>query len=183
MKMQKSISGLILLLLLLSVLGAGMAFAAGSPSPTLEKDSIVNQILWVGSLTFLFGDSPDNEFIGFLRILMTVLIFTLVYLGLSAIPGLTRGVAITISIILSILVSVFFPASILLAWGTTYATLFAFVIVFGPILGVAALLIMSPTPNRGIAFLKLVAVMALWWTVFQIGTWAAKLGSTAVGGF
>ncbi len=180
MKIQKSVSGFILLLLLLSVLGVGMAF--GAPSPGLDEDSIFNKILWVGSLTFLFGESPDNEFIGFLRILMTVLVFTLIYLGLSMIPGLTRGVAITIGIILSILVGVFFPASVLLAWGTTYATLFAFVIVFGPIIGVTALLVMSPTPSGKIALLKLASVVILWWLVYQFSTWAATLGSAAVGG-
>ncbi len=180
MGIQKSVSGFIILILLLSLVG-GMALAQ-SPSPSLDEDSIFNKILWVGSLTFLFGESPDNEFIGFLRILMVVLVFTLIYLGLSMIPGLTRGVAITIGIVLSILVGVFFPKEILLAWGTTYATIFAFIIVFGPVVAVAAAFLMSPTPNRWWAALKLLGIGILWWLVYQIGTWAARIGSAVVMG-
>lgn len=152
----------------------GTSTTTGDDS-SLDIGGFISSVLDVGSLQFL--GSPDNQFIGFIRILMAVLIFTLLYLGLSMIPGISRGIGITIGILLAAMVSVFMPADVLLAWGTSYATLFAFVIVFGPVIGLGTLLIFTPTPNRATAFVKLVSVLALWWLVAHIATLANQLGS------
>lgn len=151
-----------------------------TPSPSIVGDGKITQIwqtiIGIGSLQFLFGTNADDQLCGFLRIIMAILVFTLLYLGLSAIPGLTRGTAIAIGILLSIVSVIFMPCSIFLAWGTAYATLIAFVVVFGPALAGGAFLLLTPTPNRKIAFLKLIVVLILMWLVAVIGTWAGVIG-------
>ncbi len=151
-----------------------------SPSPSIIGSVKITQIwqtiLGIGSLQFLFGNNAEGQLCGFLRIVMFILVFTLLYLGLSLIPGLTRGVAVTIGVILSIVSVIFMPCSIFLAWGTAYATLIAFVVVFGPALAGGAFLLLTPTPNRKIAFLKLMVVLILMWLVAVIGTWAGVIG-------
>ncbi|MBI2103062.1 hypothetical protein HYT55_04435 [Candidatus Woesearchaeota archaeon] len=173
----------LLLVILLLLPSFSLASAHGTSTTSgdnsLDIGGFVTKILSVGSLSFL--GSPDNQFIGFIRILMAVLIFTLLYLGLSMIPGITRGIGITIGILLAIMVSVFMPADVLIAWGTSYATLFAFVIVFGPVIAGGAFLLLTPTPSRGAAGLKIVILFILWWLVAHIADWAHKLGSS-VGG-
>ncbi|MBS3169133.1 hypothetical protein J4210_01490 [Candidatus Woesearchaeota archaeon] len=167
---------LIVLLLLPSfALAANHGSSAPSGDSSFDIGEFVSKIIGVGQLTFL--GSSDNQFVGFIRILMAILLFTLLYFLLSMIPGLTRGVGIAIGILLAILVSVFLPQDVLIAWGNSYATLFSFVIIFGPIIGLGAFLIFTPTPGRGVAFIKLVSVLALWWLVAHISTWAHELGS------
>ncbi|MBI4151883.1 hypothetical protein HY496_02840 [Candidatus Woesearchaeota archaeon] len=170
----------ILLFLFLLITLSSFAFASSHGTPasggsSFDIGEFVSKIISVGQLTFL--GSPDNQFVGFVRILMAVLVFSLIYLGLSMIPGMSRNIGITIAILLSILVSIFFPASILLAWGTAYASLFAFFIIFGPVIGLGAVLITTPTPNRGAALVKFATVIALWWVVAHIAEWAHLLGT------
>lgn len=150
--------------------------APRGPEEETRVGKVIQGIIGVGSLTFLFGGGADGQLCGFLRILLAVLVFTLLYLLLSMIPGLTRGIAITIGIILAIVVAVFTPCVILLAWGTSYATLFAFVVVFGPVLAGLALLLFTPTPNRRVALLKLAIVVISMWLVREISYWAMQIG-------
>ncbi len=156
-----------------------------SPSGTTPSPSVIGGgkiteiwqiILGIGSLQFLFGNNAEGQLCGFLRIIMAILIFTLLYMGLSLIPGLTKGTAITIAIILSIVSAIFMPCPVLLAWGTTYATIVSFIVVFGPVLAGGMLLLGTPTPNRKIAFLKLIIVFILMWLVGVIGMWASTIG-------
>jgi len=150
--------------------------SSSGKTPADGENKFIQFIFWLGSLSFLFGGQAENQLCGFLRILLAFLVFTILYFLASMIPGLTRGVAITISIILAILVAVFTPCVVLLAWGTSYATIFAFVVIFGPVLAGLALLLFTPTPNRRTAFLKLVSVLALMWLVYSISFWAKQLG-------
>ncbi|MBI4152566.1 hypothetical protein HY495_02545 [Candidatus Woesearchaeota archaeon] len=167
---------LILLLLLPSFsLASNHGSSTSSGDSAFDFGKFVSKIIGVGQLTFL--GSSDNQFVGFIRILMAILLFTILYFLLSMIPGLTRGVGIAIGILLAVLVSVFLPKDVLIAWGTSYATLFAFVIIFGPVIGLAVLLISTPTPGRVAALVKLASVLILWWLVAHISTWGHELGS------
>ncbi|MBI4152567.1 hypothetical protein HY495_02550 [Candidatus Woesearchaeota archaeon] len=150
--------------------------SSSGKTPSDGENRFIRFIFGLGSLSFLFGGQAENQLCGFLRILLALLVFTILYFLASMIPGLTRGVAITISIILAILVAIFTPCVVLLAWGTSYATIFAFVVIFGPVLAGLALLLFTPTPNRRTAFLKLVSVLALMWLVYSISYWAKQLG-------
>ncbi|MFH1828221.1 MAG: hypothetical protein ABH824_03075 [Nanoarchaeota archaeon] len=142
---------------------------------------LVSGVLDIGRLEFLFGSGADNQVIGFIRILMAVLVFSILYFGLSVIPNLPRNIAITIGILLALLTALFMPKQVLVMFGETYATIFALIIIGGPIAGVMALCFFTPTPNRGVAFVKFLAVCFTMWLISQINVWADALaGATGV---
>ncbi|MBI2145957.1 hypothetical protein HYU22_01290 [Candidatus Woesearchaeota archaeon] len=171
--MTKSVWVLLLVLLLLT---SSFALAA-TPGQSLK--SAFSSILDVGSLKFLLGGQADNQFFGFVRIAIAVLIFALLYMGLSLIPNMSRNTAIVVGIILAIISAVFIPKSVLAAMGETYAVIFSFLIIGGPIAGVGWLVFGTPTLNRFAAALKFFAVLLLMWLVNEIGHWAAKLTAIA----
>ena len=135
------------------------------------------KLLNLGSLSFLLGGSADNQFCGFARLLLAVLIFSILYMGLSLIPNMSRNIAITIGIVLTIISAVFTPCSILLAWGKTYSALFALVLIGAPILGLGWLLFGTQTNSRGVAFIKLIGVCLLMWLLIELNAWAAVLAA------
>ncbi len=166
--------GLLLLFLIVSLLAVSSVMAA-SLADTLEK--VGEKILEIGSLKFLLGGGADNQFFGFVRISLGILIFSVLYMGLNLIPNMDRTVAITVGVILAIISAVFTPASILAAFGATYATLFAFIFVGGPIIGVLYLLFVTPTRSRAIAGVKLIVLTMLLLLVNEISHWAIILAN------
>ncbi|MBT4651286.1 hypothetical protein HOC13_02070 [Candidatus Woesearchaeota archaeon] len=136
-------------------------------------------VLDVGRLKFL-GTNADNQVLGFVRILIGILAFILFYLGVSVIPGLTRPMGIGIAIILAVMVSVFLPGTVLTSIASTYAVLFAFIIMGTPIAAGLWLILGTPTPNRSIAVIKLVGVLFAMWLVSQIGHWAHLVTGVSV---
>lgn len=163
---------LFLLLFLVAIMAVSVS-AKGS-------GDIISNILDVGRLEFLFGSGADNQLIGFVRILLAILVFAILYVGLSVIPHVPRNIAITVGVLLAVLVAVFTPKEVLLTMGATYSTIFAFIIIGGPILAIMALCLLTPTPNRAIAFLKFLAVVFVMWLISKISVWADKLGSVVV---
>ncbi len=164
--------GLIFISLLMLVLMMGSVMAAPTPLSQQLKD-VWNGILDIGSLKSVFGNSPDNQLIGFIRIAMAIIILSLLNMGLFFLPS--HNTRITIAIILAIISAVFMPAAVLSTFAETYATIFALIIIFAPIAGAGYLLLGTPTPSRAIAGLKALAVLALFWLVNQIGYWSAQL--------
>ena len=137
----------------------------------------LDTVLEIGSLEFIFGSNADNKFIGFVRIAIAVLIFTIIYMGLSFIPNMSRNISIVIASVLAIVSSVFMPASVLSGFGGTYAVIFAFLIIGGPISGVGWLLFGTPTPGRFVAALKFLGVLLLMWLVDEVAHWAIELAN------
>lgn len=130
-----------------------------------------DKILDFASLSFIFGsDNPEGKFFGFVRILIAILIFSIIYLGISAIPGMggSRNIAIVIALVLAIMTSIFIPKTVLASFGATYAILFSLIIIGGPVIGITALLIITPTPRWYIALVKLVAVVILYILVEEV---------------
>jgi len=140
---------------------------------------IFSKLLDIGSLKFL-GVGEDNQLFGFIRIALAVMIFSIIYMGLSVIPNMSRNVAITVAIVLAIIASVFTPKSILAAMGETYAAIFALLIIGGPIVGLGWLLFGTPTNSRGVAFIKLIGVCFMMWLVNELNYWAAILAGAAL---
>lgn len=179
MMKSRKILFLFLLSVLFSVLITPMALADIGDSIHNAIGSVLN----IGKLDFLFGgSSPDNQLIGFIRIALAILVFTIIYMGLSAINtvasnAIPKNIAITIGIILAIITAVFTPGSVLLMFGETYAVIFALLLIGGPIAGILALCLMTPTPNRGVALIKFLAVCFTIWLIAQIGAWAEMLSS------
>jgi len=135
-------------LLLVSLL---LASCAPSPGPS---EGIWETVLEIGSLGFLNIGDAENNIVAFVRILLGVLIFALLYMGASAVPGLKeqRNIAITVSIILAIISVIFIPASILVGIGSAYSTLFALVLLGAPIV---AIFLLYRTLNESSIVLKL----------------------------
>ncbi len=134
-------------------------------------------ILSIGSLEFLLGSSADNKLIGFVRIAIGVAIFALLYFGLVMIPGMSRNIAITLGVIFAVISAVFMPASVLTLFGESWAVVFAFLFIGAPLVAVGALLFATPTPGRGVAFLKFIGVCFLIWLFNEIGHWASLLAA------
>ena len=178
--MKKLSAFFFLSLLLISTFGYGvLAAPAGTGGSNLYDivSSIVDKILSVGSLEFLLGADADSKFFGFIRISLGVLIFSVLYMGLSVIPHMSRHIAITVGVILAIISAVFTPVSVLAALGTTYATIFACLFIGGPIVAVLALLFATPTPSRVIAGIKIVVLSMLLILVNEISNWAIVLAN------
>ena len=143
-------------------------FVAASPYPSPET-SVWDTILSIGSLGFLcerswFGVGSCNyeqNLVAFMRILIGILIFSLLYTGTRAVPGLkeNRNIAITVSIILAIISVIFIPSSILIGIGAAYSTLFAVVILAVPI--VAGFILYRSMSDENIWFK--VAILVLLW--------------------
>ena len=164
-------SNLIFMFLVLTVLLSSSVFAG--------LGDAISGILDIGRLEFLFGSGAENQLIGFVRILMAILVFSILYWGLSIIPGMPRNIAITIGVLLAILTAVFMPKEILLTFGATYATIFALIIIGGPIAGALALCFFTPTPNRGVAFIKFLVIVFVMWLISKINVWAGKLATAS----
>ena len=163
-------------LLLCAVLFLTMAsfVQAATLSETLGK--AVSAILDVGSLKFLLGSDAENRLVGFLRIAIGILVFSLIYMGLSMIPNMPGNIRTTIGILLAIITSVFMPKDLLLLFGGTYSTIFAFLIIGAPIAGSLWLVIGTPTPSRPVAVIKFFTVLFLIYLINEISHWAQKIG-------
>ena len=143
--------------------------------------NIMTSVLAGGALDFIFDSKdPQSKFFGFVRIAMAVLIFAILYMGASLIPSMNRNIAITVAVILAIITAVFIPNSVLAVMGSTYAVLFSFIILGGPMLGIGALLFLTPTPNRFVAGIKFIGVLLLWWLISEIGSAAIDIANRAV---
>lgn len=180
--MNKKFLVLTVLMLLVGMFAAGCKTGAGSSSSEPDIDGVVDKILEVGSLEFLgISDVGDNQLIAFIRIALAVLLFTLLYFGLSLVPGLgeQKSIKITVALILSIITAVFLPATILATFGGTYAGIFGFIIIGAPLAGVAWLLFATDTPGRFVAGLKFFGTCFAIWLVSEISYWANKLAGTS----
>jgi hypothetical protein len=171
-------------LILLLILGTIL-----SPCALAEGEGIkgtISSVLDIGRLEWLFGNTAENQLVGFMRIVIAILIFTVLYMGLSAANqamggnAIPKNIAITISILLAIISAVFIPGEVLMMFGETYATIFSLIIIGGPIIAIMALCFATPTPGRGVAFIKFLGICFVIWLIDKITDWAAVL-STGTG--
>ena len=185
--MIRKIFSLLLLVLLMTPFMALANSHSDEGSPFDGVGDIFGSILDIGRLDFLYDDdlvdlNPDNKFVGFVRILMAIMVFALIYLGLSMIPHMSRNISIVIASCLTVLTAVFFPAEVLMAFGETYAVIFALIIIGGPIMGILALCFLTPTPRWPHALLKFLAVCGVMWLIHKISLWAQILSGVLSGG-
>ena len=173
--------GIILMIFILSLLMISSVVAQQGMGDTLG--GLWESILSIGSLEFILGGSADNQLFGFIRIAIGIIIFAILYMALGAVNNATGGntipknIAITISIVMAIITSVFIPASVLATFGSTYAVIFSLILIGGPMAAVGWMVFGTPTPSRGVAALKLFGILLLWWLVSEISHWAGELAS------
>ena len=167
---------LALLFLVLLVCGSSlvMANSHGTFGTDFDLGEIIGDIASFGALEWLFGSGADSQFVGFLRVIMAILAFTIIYYGLSFIPNINRNIAVAIGILLAIMSAVFTPGNVLMAAGVAWGSILAFIVVFGPVITVLVILFATPTPWWA-AIIKLFALGALTWILGQISYWANYL--------
>ena len=174
--MKKRLPILALLLVAITIFSA--LVQAAPPAPQSMGDIIKgawSTLLDIGSLKGLMGAGADNQLFGFIRIAMGIIVFSLLYMGLFFLPS--PSARTLISIVLAIISATFMPAQVLGAFATTYASIFALIIIFAPVAGVGYLVMVTPTPNRGIAVIKVLSLFALFWVINQVVWWAGKVAA------
>ena len=163
--MKKKWSVLTLILLL------NIPFVLADITTTL--DNVFKKIMGIGNLNFL-GISDGGLVIGFIRILIWILIFTIFFAVTTGVGGkgslsfLKKNHAIVISLVIATITAVFLPANVLTATGVGWATAIALILIGGPIMGLIFLLWKIPfdedkIETRGTLFIKLILCLLLFW--------------------
>ncbi len=145
--------GVIGLVLLFSLFIVSCTAEAG---PSLGD--IWNKLLWFGSLGFL----GENEFglVGFMRILLVVLVFALLYEG-SRVAGLSQNIGIVVSAILAIISVIFIPNAVLVGIGAAYATIVSIVFIGVPVVGGLLVFRTIPGNTRGEVIIRIIILLIL----------------------
>ncbi len=129
----------------------------------ISGSSIYNKILWFGSLGFL--GASGNPMSGFMRILVTILVFAIFYelggIPIGGGPLLTPSIRTTISLILAIISGVFIPTSVLAGIGAAYGTLVALFLIGLPVVGGLYAIHRIPNTYRFYIFLRIVIIIIL----------------------
>ncbi|MEK6969652.1 MAG: hypothetical protein AABW48_04445 [Nanoarchaeota archaeon] len=164
---MKKFFGLFLLFLVLGLLMASSVLAV-NPIDSLG-DTLSGLISKIGSLSFL-GDS-GTQLIGFLRILYGILVFTLMYLAFHAIGDkVPKNIAIAISVILAIIVAIFTPGTVLVAFAGSYSVAAA-TILFGGLFGAAIWFVIGTKTETAFALgVKVGLLLLATWLVAQFDT-------------
>lgn len=143
-------------------------------------------VISVGSLQFL-GVTGDSAVVAFTRILIVIFVFAVLFGVLSGFGGragplsfLSRGQAGVVAGIIALITGIFFPASVLLALGTEWATLVALLLLGTPIFALFFLLYSLPDDSCPWRFLKLIMVLLLLWIIGAMQTHVLKLAGKAV---
>ena|SRR3989344_1378219 len=169
----------------ISVLLISLFLLSCAPSPGPTK-GIWDTILDLGSLEFLCKDrvrADECNFVGglvsLMRILIGILIFALLYLGASAIPGLSnnRNIAITVCLILSVMSVIFIPTEVLVAIGASYSTLISVMLVAAPIVAGLLLFRAIPGDSSGGIVARIIILFLLIYALYLIKHYAGGVAT------
>ena len=132
-----------------------------TPDPGPSASDIWDTILNIGTLGFL--GSGEEGLVSLMRILIFILVFALLYMAASIVPGLNqnRNISIAVAAILSIMSVIFIPSSVLIGVGAAYATLVAVILIGAPIVGGLAIFRMIPGETRGGIAVRCIVLLVL----------------------
>ena len=152
--------GVLVLFIIIGVLMASSVVAG--PLETIG-DAFSKLFGSVGSLEFLGGSS--DQFLGFIRILYAILVFTLLYFVTGGLLGdkIPKNISVTVSLIMAILVVILTPATLIIAIATAYSTAVAFILLGGLILGAMYLVLKDRTDSWGLFLIKAGAIVLSFW--------------------
>ena len=171
--------GIFSLLLLVLLL-----IASCTPAPGPSGPDIWDNVLKIGSLGYLcnFTSSPgcepnENDLVALMRLLIGILVFALLYMGTSAVPGLNgnRNVSIAVSLVLTIMSVIFIPSSVLIGIGAAYSTILSVILIGAPIVGGLVLFRMIPGDTRGGIGLRIVLLLLLIFVLTAVKNYAGGL--------
>ncbi len=131
---------------------------------------IFDQIIYFGSFSFLGVPNP-SMLIAFTRFMIWIITFTLffaVIVNKANVKGfslgfLKRNQAMIVSAVIASITIIFLPVEVLLAFGAGWGTLIALILVGGPVIGILAVFLMTPSNDRTYLFMKFVGCLVLLW--------------------
>ncbi|MBU1111558.1 MAG: hypothetical protein ABIG93_01535 [archaeon] len=162
------------ILLMFLILGVVMSQAVMAAPLEFLGNAFETVVGW-GSLDFL--GSSDGQVIGFIRILLAVLIFTIFY-ALSGTLGqyISKNIGITISVILALISAIAIPSGVIAAILVTYGTLMSFVILAAVLAPAIWFIIFTSTETRAMAAFKLACLGFITWIIGQINLHLSNIG-------
>ena len=165
--------GVLVLFIIIGVLMASSVVAG--PLETIG-DAFSKLFGSVGSLEFLGGSS--DQFLGFIRILYAILVFTLLYFVTGGLLGdkIPKNISVTVSLIMAILVVILTPATLIIAIATAYSTAVAFILLGGLILGAMYLVLKDRTDSWGLFLIKAGAIVLSFWILGQFTAFLSGKG-------
>ncbi len=165
--------GLVLVFLLLISFLIVSCAEDTSNSDSFDFQDVVDKVIWVGQLNFL-GDDGES-FIGFIRILVAILVFAIIFELLNFIEILGKNTAIVIAAIIAIISAMFIPGEILASIGAAYGAVVAFVLIGIPVLGGGYALYRIPSEHKWQILLKMAIIALLIWILMAVKTHARSL--------
>jgi len=172
-------------LLVVSLLLIGMFIV--SCAPTGESSGNIGDdligvgkgILSVAKLEFL-GVSGESAITGFMRLIVVILVFTVIYEVGRRIPALGNTIPLVFALVVSIMTGLFIPGQIFVVIGSSYAIIVALVLLGVPILGGAYALYTIPTTPWQWRLLRLGIIFLLIYLIYLIRLHAMDLVKAVV---
>lgn len=149
-----------------------MLFAV-SCGPAGTSTTFKDVVYDIGTLQFLGVTSGENTLVGFLRILIAVLIFVILYE--VAHLFLTPNTAVAIAAILAIGSVIFIPGQILAGIFGAYATLFSLIFIGAPVVGGLWAIWRIPGTTRGGLALRALILLILLWILLGVKALALRI--------
>ena len=158
-------------------------YALADTIPNIIHNTFL-QIIGIGDLGFL-GVSDHSLVVGFVRIMVWILIFTLFFAVAREVKSppfsyLKKNQAMVVAFCLATIAAIFVPAPALLAVGAGWATAIAVILIGVPIVAVAFAL--QAIPGNGqpetkfTVLLKLALCFLLFWILSSMSVHIGKLG-------
>lgn len=157
--------------------------ALANDSPFEKIGEVFAGISEFGALGWLDNNfKGDNQLIGFLRILIGIIIYSLIYMAIRMVNDkvsnleIPKGTAVTISVVLAIISVIFMPSVVITTIGASYGAAAAFVLI-GSLLGsFLYLLYGTDTQSSVMALSKLGGVFFVGWLLVAIGNKISDYG-------
>lgn len=139
--------------------------------------SIFESIIEIGSLSFL-GVPSGSMLIMFVRFLIGILVFTIIFAVMSTlggakkggIPWMKRNIAVVVALVIALITMIFLPVDVLLAAGGGLGVAIGMILVGAPVVAIAMMIIKLPGQasggdTRASLFLKLLLCCLLFWVL------------------
>ncbi len=131
-------------------------------------------ILSIGKLEFL-GINTETAITGFLRLMIGILVFAILFELATLSRLMSKNIAITVSIIISIMTAIFLPGKVLAAIGSAYALVISSILVGVPVIGALYGIYKIPGTVGG-HLLRIVILFIALWFLTLIKAHAGTLG-------
>ena len=135
---------------------------------------VMNTISHIGTLKFLGVTSGGNALVGFVRVLVAIMVFAILFE--SGRFFLNQNIAAAAAGVLAVISAIFMPANILAGVGGAYATLTAFVLIGIPVVGgLFVVFQVIPSTTRFWLGLRTLLIILLIWILSNVKTHAKAI--------